>query len=216
VSAHRLPAEATDWDRYYTSVPATAGLTRKYTTAVLVDAIRRFVTPGDGSRISIMEIGGANSCFLDRILSSVRPKSYDVIDTNEYGLSLLAKRAGDGVVGLHRQSVLSLSYERKVDLVFSVGLVEHFDPAETRRAVLAHFEPLRPGGIAIISFPTPTLLYRITRKLIELVGMWKFPDERPLQRAEVLNSMRERGDILYQKTLWPLMLTQHLVVARKR
>jgi hypothetical protein len=217
VSTRQPSPEATNWDVYYTSVPATASVTRKYTTAVLVDAINRFGKSPDGSPISILEFGGANSCFLDAILSSVRPKTYDVIDTNEYGLSLLAKRAPAGnVVRAHRQSILDFSYEGTADVVFSIGLVEHFDVPDTRRAVLAHFAPLRPGGIAIISFPTPTLLYRATRKFIESIGMWKFPDERPLAPPEVLRSVRERGDVLFEKTLWPLMLTQYFVVARKK
>ena len=45
--------------------------------------------------------------------------------------------------------------------------------------------------------------------------MWKFPDERPLQPAEALASIRERGEVLCRRTLWLLILTQHLVVARK-
>jgi hypothetical protein len=213
----RPSPEATNWDVYYTNVPATANLTRKYTTAVLVDAINRFGKRPDGSPISILEFGGANSCFLDAILSAVRPRSYDVIDTNEYGLSLLTRRAPAGdVVHAQCQSILDFSYDRTADVVFSIGLVEHFDVPNTRRAVLAHFEPLRPGGIAIISFPTPTPLYRATRKFIESIGMWKFPDERPLLPPEVLNTVRERGEILFEKTLWPLMLTQYFVVARKR
>ena len=79
---------ATDWDRYYASVPPTAKLTRRYTTSVLLEAIRRFATPGNASSgLSVVEIGGANSCFLDAILDNVRCSSYDIIDTNEYGLS---------------------------------------------------------------------------------------------------------------------------------
>ena len=180
-------SSATDWTRYYETVPATAKLTRRYTTAVLLKAIQGHASPagGDG-RLSIVEIGGANSCFLDRILSEVDCRSYDVVDTNEYGLSLLAaKREANGVLRLNHQSVLALSLDAGADLVFSVGLVEHFNPSETRRAIHAHFDVLRPGGIAIISFPTPTLLYRITRKTIELLGMWKFHDERPLTAGEV-------------------------------
>ncbi len=150
-------------------------------------------------------------------MAEIRPGSYDVIDTNEYGLSLLAARIGGrGGVRLHRQSVLELSYGGEADVVFSIGLIEHFDAAGTRRAVLAHFEPLRPGGIAIISFPTPTLLYRASRRAIEAAGMWRFPDERPLGRLEVLHTVRERGDVVYEKTLWPVVLTQRLVVAKKR
>ncbi|HTS28218.1 MAG TPA: glycosyltransferase [Bryobacteraceae bacterium] len=209
---------ATDWDRYYTSVPATAKLTRKYTTARLLDAIRRFVTPeSPGAGLSIVEIGGANSCFVDRILEEIPCGSYDVVDTNEYGLSLLAKREGlSDVVRLHQQSVLALSLEKPADLVFSVGLVEHFDPHRTREAILAHFRTLRPGGIAIITFPRPTFLYRMARRLIEMAGMWKFFDERPLEPEEVIAAVRESGDVMYQQTLWPLILTQQLIVAKKR
>jgi SAM-dependent methyltransferase len=104
----------------------------------------------------------------------------------------------------------------EADLVFSVGLIEHFDPADTRKAVQAHFDALRPGGVAILSFPTPTLLYRTTRRVIELLGMWKFHDERPLTPREVTASIEECGDVLTSKTLWPLLLTQELIVARKR
>ena len=162
--------------------------------------------PNDGTggrQVSIVEIGGANSCFLDAVLEQVRPKSYDVIDTNEYGLSLLAGRAPKGgVVRLHLRNVLSLTHDCEADLVYCIGLMEHFDPPETRRAVLGHLDPLRAGGIAIISFLTPTLLCRLSRKFIKAIGLWKFPDERPLEPAEVLPTIRERADILYRKTLW--------------
>lgn len=163
-----------------------------------------------------MEIGGANSCFMESILGKIPCRSYDVIDTNSYGLSLLEKRAGlSSVVRLHQQNVLDLSMDSKADVVFSVGLVEHFDPTETRQAVLSHFDILRSGGIAIITFPTPTWLYRAARTLIETLGMWKFPDERPLNASEVAASVKERAAIIEQKTLWPLILTQHIIVARK-
>jgi putative flippase GtrA len=204
---------STDWDRYYKTVPATAKLTRRYTSATLVGAMKRYAgAPG----ISIIEIGGANSCFMDRILRETGCRSYDVVDNNRYGLELLERRAGgSGTVHLHLRDVLELTPDMQADLVFSVGLVEHFAPAETRRAVLAHFDVLRPGGTAIITFPTPTLLYRAARRLIEAVGMWGFPDERPLEAAEVIGAIRERGEVLEQRILWPLILTQGFVVARK-
>ena len=169
-----LAPQATDWNTYYQSVPITAQITRKYTTRTLLRAIERYVRPAP----RIVEIGGANSCFIDRIIEGARPQSYDVIDTNEYGLKLLAKRGTPDrvLVRMYCQSILALSYKDPADLVFSVGLVEHFDPVDTRRAVVAHFDLLTSGGVAIITFPTPTLLYRMTRKLLEIAGMWKFPD----------------------------------------
>jgi SAM-dependent methyltransferase len=216
VSAPVAPLNrATDWDRYYQSVPATAKLTRKYTSAVLVEAMKCYAQPV-GEALAMVEIGGANSCFLDRLVLEFAPRTYDVVDTNQYGLDLLARHGSAGsTLRLHRESVLAMSLPATADVVFSIGLVEHFNPADTRAAVLAHFDVLRTGGLAIITFPTPTQLYRATRRFIESIGQWKFHDERPLRPAEVLPSIRERGELLFQKTLWPLMLTQHLVVARK-
>ena len=211
------PETSTDWNRYYLSVPPTAKLTRRYSTSVLLHAIERYATAShaDG-RLSIVEIGGANSCFLDAILAKFHCRSYDVIDTNEYGLSLLSDRVGESkVVRLRRASVFEHTLEAAADVVFSVGLVEHFEPSETRAAVLAHFDLLRPGGTLIVTFPAPTRLYRITRALIGALGMWRFPDERALRPREVTSAIRERGELVWEKTLWPLLLTQHLIVARK-
>jgi putative flippase GtrA len=208
---------ATDWDTYYKNVVPTAKLTRKYTTAKLVDAMKRYAKPAAGNdKLSILEIGGANSCFLDRVLADVGCRSYDVVDTNAYGLSLLNDRARqDARIRLHEESVLDLKMQAQADIVYSVGLVEHFDVARTRQAVLAHFDVLRPGGIAIITFPTPTFLYRIVRGLAEALGIWKFPDERPLKPPEVLATVRERGEVLQVETMWPLILTQTFLVVRK-
>jgi SAM-dependent methyltransferase len=191
-------------------------LTRRYTTKVLLDAMKRAAAANNGP-LSIVEIGGANSCFLDAILAALAPRSYDVVDTNQHGLSLLAGRLKAGApVRLHQQSVFEMNLGASADLVFSVGLVEHFDQPGTRAAVAAHFDVLRPGGTAIITFPTPTLLYRATRKAIASVGMWKFHDERPLHPAEVRPVVEERGTIVVETILWPLMLTQCLIVATKR
>ena len=216
VFTRKKPAAlVTDWEQYYKSVPATARLTRKYTSAVLLRAMKR-CGAGQQRDAIVIEIGGANSCFLDRIMREIRPKAYHVIDNNEFGLDLLRQRtAGNSAVALHMQSVLVANMEPRADIVFSVGLVEHFDPAATKLAILAHFDALKPGGHAIITFRTPTLPYRVARFLLEAAGLWKFHDERPLWRDEVVGTVLERGEVVYEKMLRPLILSQRLLVARK-
>lgn len=204
---------ATDWTTYYERVPPTAKMTRKYTTSVLVRALKSFCKV---DAPALVEIGGANSCFLDEILRAVRPGKVDIVDMNDYGLDLLRKRLGpDQPIFLHQQDCRTVSLPDPADVVFSVGLIEHFDRADTRKATLTHFRLLRPGGLAIISFPTPTWLYRVARSICEALGLWKFPDERPLTRAEVLATVQEQGTVVFEKTLWPLVFTQHMIVARK-
>ncbi len=215
VFTQRPRTSATDWTLYYRSVPFTARLTRKYTARVLVAALQKFRSQPAGE--VIIELGGANSCFLDRIIRELRPSAYHVVDNNDHGLNILSARSDKPYqVRVHRGDVLDMHLDFRADAVFSVGLIEHFDPQGTRKAVLKHFELLRPGGYAILSFPTPTALYRAARALTEFFGLWNFPDERPLRPGEVLESIAPFGDVVLEKTLWPLVYTQHLMVIRKR
>ena len=85
----------------------------------------------------------------------------------------------------------------------------------TRAAIQSHFRVVKPGGCAIISFPTPTLLYRVARRITEAAGAWKFPDERPLDRDEVLAAANDWGRLEFEKILWPIVFTQRLMVFRK-
>jgi hypothetical protein len=206
------PAQ-TDWDSYYARPYRTASLTRKHTASVLVDLMRR----NNGTQASILEFGGANSCFIDQILAEVAPARYDVIDSNQMGLDLLQSRySRDDRVSVGLGDVLSPSKpDRLYDVVFSVGLIEHFDPAGTARAVATHFKFLRPGGAAIITFPTPTWLYRSVRGLAEVTGNWIFHDERPLQLPEFEQAVAGLGAIRSARILWPLILTQYCVEVRK-
>ena len=203
----------TDWDSYYARPYKTASLTRKHTASVLVDLMRR----NNGAQASILEFGGANSCFIDQILEEVQPVRYDVIDNNRLGLDLLKSRyPGDDRVSVsHGDALATLEPERLYDIVFSVGLIEHFDPAGTARVVAAHFKYLRPGGTAIITFPTPTWLYRSVRPLAEVTNNWIFHDERPLRLPEFERAVAGIGEIRSARILWPLILTQYCVEVRK-
>ena len=122
-------------------------------------------------------------------------------------LNLGSSGAGDGA--------LNLDLPPAADLVFSVGLIEHFDREGTRRAVDAHFDLLKPGGIAVISFPTPTPLYRLARMAAELAGAWIFHDERPLRLVEVAAAAAPHVRLLSHRILWPIVFTQCLAVWRK-
>lgn len=206
----------TDWNKYYEAVPATARVTRKITTSVLVSAIHRHLQERR-SRPVIVEIGGANSCFVEAIEKSVGFERYHVVDKNRYGLDLLTRRYPQSTrVLAHEDDVLAEPKLTGADLVFSVGLIEHFSPSGTAAAVASHFKMAKPGGLVIISFPTPTWLYRAARWLTEAAGAWKFHDERPLTPAEVRKAIARDGEVLSEATIWPIVFTQHLIVARRR
>lgn len=210
-----MPARLrTDWDRYYAGPAPTALITRRFTERLLIRLLAKHTEPAGALRVC--ELGGANSCFLAAILARLPVSGYHVIDNNARGLALLgAQREADARLTWSAQDVLQIDApSRDFDVVFSVGLIEHFDPSEAARAIAAHFALARPGGIVLISFPTSTWLYRLSRSVLERMGLWSFPDERALDFAEVIASVAPRGSVLHQSVNWPVILTQGIVVAR--
>ena len=207
--------QATDWDSYYKSVFPAARWTRQYTTRALEKALARFGMTEQP--LSIIEFGGANSCFARAITEAVPTSRYYAADLNRYGLAMIAERTDlpDTVVPVHADVLSPQAELPQADVVMSVGLIEHFSPTETRMAIENHFRFCRPGGVVILSYPTPTWLYRTARCLAESVRAWRFPDERPLARHEVHETASRYGALLDERVLWPLIFTQRLMAFRK-
>lgn len=207
----------TDWDEYYRQPFVATRLTRRITQSRLLHHLVRHNPQAYPAGPVVVELGGANSCFFEAVQSTLRPRAYHVIDSNRLGLDRMRERLGTRPdVAYHCADVLTLGLALNADVVFSVGLVEHFDVEGTRRAIAAHFQLLRPGGTCVIAAPTPTPLYRATRGLAELLGMWKFPDERPLRQSEMAAAMQADGEIVGGSVVWPIFLTQRFLVARAR
>jgi SAM-dependent methyltransferase len=206
--------EKTDWDHYYGKTYMITGFTRKSTEKLLLKLIRNYIP--EPVKSNIVELGGANSCFYKAISSNLKPAHFHVIDNNAKGLELFTKMtADDPAASFENIDILNIKSKSQFDLVYSIGLIEHFDQKGTAKAINAHFEMARPGGIVIISFPTPTLQYKVARKLSELAGIWYFYDERPLKFPEVIASCNLHGTLQYRKINRLAILTQGFVVYKK-
>jgi SAM-dependent methyltransferase len=208
----------TDWNEYYTRPFPLARYTRAYTARKLASYLRRFPQSGRGrgEPVTVIELGGGNSAFLATLMAQFPIGQYAVIDNNQLGLRQLSSRilSRQGI-NLICSDILKWVPDSSADVVFSVGLVEHFRPDEIHAAVNAHFRSARLGGLVVISFPTPTWLYRFARWVAERLGVWRFHDERPLGILEMTATIEEHGEILHTEVLWPLVFTQAVVVVRK-
>lgn len=205
----------TDWDSYYNKPYKFAGFTKRIITRVLLKYIQQYIPIKNG--ITMMEFGGGNSCFYELFDATFQPKAYYIIDNNQVGLDEFSRRIGKREnTYLINRDILDPGLKVECDIVFSVGLIEHFSVENTRKAILSHFSVLKRGGILILGFPTPTFLYKITRKISELLGLWIFHDERPLKIGEVLDTVDQHGDLLEKKVIWPIFLTQAMLVIKKR
>ncbi len=206
----------TDWDRYYDRPLATAKLTRRYTAHWLRAAIQKY--SDRRSPLSVIEFGGGNSCFFRSLVETLPIARYEIADLNEKSLQLFEQQASQvpsvGTAAYRVNLLTDTPPLGLADVVFSVGLVEHFNLEGTREVIQRHFSCVKEGGIVIITAPTPTWLYRMTRSAAEQIGVWQFPDERPLLADEMLRAAGGLGTLLRSSTLWPLVLTQQALILR--
>ncbi len=206
--------KATDWDAYYSKPYKTATITRKITSGKLVGILEE-IRMELGKSLEIIELGGANSCFYDAIRNGNSPASYSILDNNTLGLRKFRERAPNTAGDLIEADVLSYESPKGYDVAFSVGLIEHFDEEDTRRSIKTHWALVKPGGYMVLFFPTPTWLYRVTRKAAELLGLWIFHDERPLRPEEVIAGLHPGATVTRKFIIWPIFLTQFALVVKK-
>ena len=206
--------DATDWTGYYQKPFFLSRVTRPAGVRRLIGLLKAHGVPQGGS---FVELGGGNSCIYDAIDGEFAPATYAVVDQNELGLRLFRNRAGRhaNVVTSQCNLLTDRVPGNGYDVVLSIGLIEHFDKSGTRIIVKKHFEAARTGGLVLITFPTPTRVYRWSRGIAEALRMWRFPDERALAVSEVVDTCRELGTVLHTSIGAWTPFTQAIVLVRK-
>lgn len=84
------------------------------------------------------------------------------------------------------------------DISISVGLTEHFTDNKRLRIHQAHLDVVRPGGVAVFILPNAyNPPYRIYKWVAERLKTWKFGEEYPFTRKELLwISQQINGQVL--------------------
>lgn len=194
----------TDWNNYYKErkknnskiILAITRNTRKITDNIIINMLKKTKLNIN----SIIELGGADSCFYETLRKEFNNCDYTVIDNSKVGIDIFnEKYKDDKTKAIYQDILLENIIDLKSDLVFSAGLIEHFNIDDTSKMIQKHFHFCNDNGLVLITFPTHTILYRILRKISEIIGIWKFPDERPLKKQEVLSECKKYGNVLEVK-----------------
>jgi SAM-dependent methyltransferase len=148
------------------------------------------------SRIHAIELGSGRG-DLSALLAR-RGARVTLLDTSERAL-IQARRRFDRI-GLDadfecRNMFDEIARRRaRFDLAISSGVIEHFAGADRTRALRAHYETLRPGGVTIISVPHAWCIpYRLWKAYLEARGCWPYGREIPYSRHEILRRGRDAG-----------------------
>lgn len=209
--------KATNWTEYYSKPKSKfSTVTQKITLKKLIYYIERYAA----DKLDIMELGGGNSCFAKGLLAGcgkVSINTYSIIDSCEVAVKQFQemKLSGNAYLADLTSDTALTQIEKKFDLVYSVGLIEHFRGKDIDKIIAAHFQLCKEDGIVLISVPTPTLQYLLIRKCMELLGVWGFPDEKALKYEDISAAIERHGKLSDKKVNRKLPLTQLIIVCRK-
>jgi SAM-dependent methyltransferase len=144
----------THWDGYWEQVselPIEVVKGEQSGSTAILDVLDRFVAAS--RRLSVLEIGGAPGGYIAYLW---RRFGHDVCVMDSSGTGVALTRENFRLLGLPGEVVERdvFSEEPPVpqfDVVYSLGLIEHFE--DTESIVRAHLAYLRPGGRLIIGCP---------------------------------------------------------------
>lgn len=206
----------TDWTDYYRKPKSIIStLTQKITLKVLVRHIKKYLPAG---RLRAMECGGGNSCFAASLSAALDVEYYDIVDKCMLGVE---KAVDNNTIRNAWYTDLTKDIDRKIlqekyNFVYSVGLVEHFPKKARKKVIENHFNLCEKEGYVLITAPTPTPKYKFLRKCMELLRVWQFWDETPMQLEALVKEMTPYGEIVSAEINSKLPLTQCIVIARKK
>lgn len=155
---------------------------------------------GSFKGLKIIEIGagaGTNAALVAR-----RGAEVTILDYSEKALERSRQffERNDVAASFVRADALNLPAElcNAFDVAMSFGLTEHFTGEERVRINLAHFDLLKPGGVAFIAVPNKyNPPYRLYKLVSQAIGRWAVGAEYPYSRAEFRRILAARPEIEY-------------------
>lgn len=150
---------------------------------VLVSTIIRIMGGSvEGKRL--LEIGSGRA--VDSLFLAARGAKSYVLDfsSESFGLSVkLARERGVTIVPL-RADARSLPFESgSFDLIFSQGLVEHYQPPDQLMEEQARV--VKPGGYVLVDVPQLVSIQAATKMVLMRINRWPFGWERDYTESQL-------------------------------
>ncbi len=191
---------AEQWGRLWSGAPKRLKELRfsvdKAEKSFIWSSVSEALGQQDHSSLSTVELGAGSGT-----ISAVFARQGARVTVLDYSQEALdTSTALFGELGLAQESMLAdalrlpESLVGQFDVAMSFGLAEHFEGDDRARIVKAHFDLLRPGGLAVISVPNRNCWpYRMWKARREALGKWQFGLEMPFSRDEIAQICHDCG-----------------------
>jgi len=191
----KLEFKVTDWREYYSKKPLKIVSKKRENN---INYILNILEENNFNGRNFLEYGGGNSSVAEAISKKYKVDKFTIVDNNQYGIDLLDNR---DIKNLNKQCLSIFDFKDKeiYDLIYSVGLIEHFQGKDFENCVLEHFKYAKKGGYILYTFPVPVFRYKVIRTIYEIFNKWQYTDEIPLNSKTVENVVKKHNGILRDK-----------------
>jgi ubiquinone/menaquinone biosynthesis C-methylase UbiE len=101
----------------------------------------------------------------------------------------------------------------KFDLIFSGGVVEHFN--ETEESILEHVRVLKQGGLFLIGVPCKQGLHYPLKLIMQFFGIWNVGFEKSYYKKEFQAKLKDCGLEIVESFFIPLLTSHNQSVYRR-
>lgn len=142
----------------------------------------------------ILEVGGGGSHTLGALAARLNCTAFGIDpDRNGAAKTKLLAEAESAKVEMIRGDGFCLPFDDgEFDVVYSLGLVEHFSALQTDELVAEHVRVCRPGGLVIVAVPNSLNLPHTARKAL-LGSRYEYFPERSYSPNQLGRLLRKSG-----------------------
>lgn len=189
-----------NWENYWKNVPSFIDIIYRWS---IWPNYEKFINRISKKNLKILELGSGLGLNTIKILKNFGGEA-TLIDFSSYAIEKSKKlfRKNNLEARFIRKNILDIKFNEKFDLVFSEGLLEHFNKNDRTKAFDVHMKSVKKGGYVMIFVPIKSKMYNICSFFFNLLGM-NFV-EYPFTEKEVNKLSKIHGGRVIMKTKFSL------------
>ena len=141
---------------------------------------------------TILEIGCGDGIVLKKFLEMDENNTLIGLDISEYAISQAKEE--NTKIRFDVCDARNLTIESdSMDLVYSIGLIEHFNHKDLTMCLNEKKRVLKTNGQLVIMIPNKLSFGRVQRKIMNILGKWSFGYQTEFTPNEMMNILKEAG-----------------------
>lgn len=177
-----------DWEKSWKFVDILLILFKPFELLIrclIRNGLKRLMNNTNLRNPNILELGAGTGKDSEWLIKRYGGKA-TLIDNCRYVISKANKRFHKKKVRINyiKSNIEDINYKNQFDLVFSIGLVEHFYNQDLINIFKKHTNASKKSGYVIIFVPHKTNIYRFFRRFLTYFNLWMW-DEKPFTKQEL-------------------------------